>query len=239
MHNNYNTKIAIGIQARSTSKRLPRKIHMVLTHRTILDHVIKSARDAAIYMNRFAQKRISVYLLVPFDDEIIFKRNEFEIPIIEGPEDDVLARYVSLAKKTKADYYCRITADCPLLPHYVISKLITLASVNDYDYVSNVDERCRTSPDGNDCEVFSKKLLNWLDENAKGTDREHVTTLARRDPPDWIRHGTVINFQDSSGEKFSVDTMEDLDSVRERLHRVEIKYDTAVEIFGRQSVHRF
>ena len=62
--------------------------------------------------------------------------------------------------------------------------------MGEYDYISNVDEECRLCLDGVDCEVMSAGLLKWLNQSATDAfDREHVTTLARRAPPEWSKRG--------------------------------------------------
>ena len=38
--------------------------------------------------------------------------------------NDVLSRYLSIAKMENADYVVRITGDCPLIDHLVIDELI-------------------------------------------------------------------------------------------------------------------
>lgn len=239
MQNRPTSIVSVGIQARSTSSRFPRKMHAYIHRSTVLDHVLDSVNEAACYINRWGKKGIlvDVTLLVPEGDEII--RRVRNVAIIEGSEDDVLSRYAALQKSRNADYVVRITGDCPLIPSFIISKLINIAALNAYDYVSNVDERCRTTPDGFDCEVISKKLLCWADETAREPgDREHVTTLMRRDPPKWCRSGTVVNFLDLSHLKLSADTEDDLKRIREEHAKVERAFNVAVQAFGRSRVHR-
>jgi spore coat polysaccharide biosynthesis protein SpsF (cytidylyltransferase family) len=112
--------------------------------------------------------------------------------------------------------------------------------MNEYDYVSNVDPRFRTSPDGWDCEVISSRMLDWLGQNAQTPEeKEHVTLKARTDPPPWIRHGVTIGFYDLADIKISVDTTDDLEKVRNEWAKVRTKVDTALEYFGEYNVHRF
>lgn len=179
------TKVLIAIQARSTSQRLPKKCFEPMGNKRVLDHVIEACRRSATYSNRYAYKKkyqITVALLIPEGD--IIKRVFDHVDIIEGPEFDVLTRFGIAQNKYDADYICRITGDCPLIPPYVITKHISLAVMCEYDYVSNVDEACRLSLDGVDCEVMSKRMLNWLVANSTApSEREHVTLLARQNPP--------------------------------------------------------
>lgn len=234
------TKGMIGIQARSTSTRLPGKCFAKIGDKMLLEHVYDACESAARYVNKFSSKTrnsVDVSLLVPMGDEIetIFKRKS----IMPGSEHDVLSRYVKAADLLDLDYVVRVTGDCPLIPPYLISKHITLAVECDYDYVSNAYGDYRTSLDGVDCEVISRRLLEHMDKNAtEAFDREHVTTYAKRCPPSWAKMGCVIGFFDHSNIKLSVDTEEDLENVRREYESVNKHLTEAEKIFGKQSVHR-
>lgn len=234
--------VLIGIQARSNSTRLPKKCFEPIGNRRLLDHVIENCDRAARYSNKHTSKsnyQINLALLIPKDDPIK-KGFSTQIEVVEGPEFDVLTRYEIAQDKFNPDYICRITGDCPLIPPYIINKHISLAVMNQYDYVSNVDENCRLSLDGIDCEVFSKKMLEWLGENAtSSSDREHVTILARKSPPNWAKMGFTASFFDQSQLKLSVDTYEDLENVRKEYDRVGKKLQIAEKIYGRNLIHRF
>ena len=235
------TSVIIGIQARSTSERLPGKCYEYIGEKRLLDHVIDACKNAANNLNRYSEKSgifVKFALLIPFGDKI---EQEFQhrCLIIQGPEHDVLTRYVSAAKMLEADYICRVTGDCPMIPPFLIGKHITLADINEYDYVSNCDESSRTSLDGIDCEVMSRKLLDYLDLNATlPQDREHVTTLARREPPPWAKMGHVCGFFDQSSIKLSVDTKEDLQRVRNEYNSLSKRLAEAERRYGKSSVHR-
>lgn len=233
--------VLIGIQARSGSTRLPRKAYALVGQKRMLDHVIDACRGAARYLASRPTPNaplVSVALLIPEDDPI---KKDFArgVDVIEGPLDDVLARYVIAAQALEAEFIVRITGDCPMIPDYLIAKHITTATKGRYDYLSNVDEESRTAVDGHDCEVMSARMLNHLDQHASSAaDREHVTLMARREPPNWAKMGGVINYHDHSHFKLSVDTAEDLERVREEYRRRDLKLYRAEHKFGRQSVHR-
>lgn len=234
--------VLIGIQARSTSTRLPDKCCQPLGSKRLLDHVVDACQSAARYSNRFTKRTgvtIEVALLIPMGDPIK-KAFGDQCAVIEGPLTDVLARYAIAQEARKADYVCRITGDCPLIPPFIISKHITLATSLGYDYISNVDERCRVALDGIDCEVMSSRLLDWLDEHAESVeDREHVTLMARRSPPPWASRAFTAGFFDQSHLKLSVDTRDDLDAVRRAQLLVTKKIQLAEKLYGRERIHRF
>ena len=80
------------------------------------------------------------------------------------------------ADKTHADVIIRLTSDTPLLHSTIIDKVVQTYINNNYDYVSNCFPLPRTYPDGVNVEVFSKKILDEMHNNAKKpSEREHVT----------------------------------------------------------------
>ncbi len=235
------TNIVIGIQARSTSRRFPRKVFEEIAGKPMLKHVMDACERAASYMNHHSHKTktiVKVALLVPYGDEIcqVFRKKTH---IIEGPEDDVLTRYKMLVDHYDADYVARITGDCPLIPAYLITKHIKTSVVNQYDYLSNVDEQVRTAADGTDCEVLSRRMIEHLDQTAKDPkEREHVTLRARSHPPEWAKIGHVVGFLNLAGFKLSVDTYEDLERVRQEYSKVRQAVEKAEALHGRGNVHR-
>ena len=235
-------KVLIAIQARSTSTRFPRKSFAMLGNKTVLQHVVDACNNAAIYTNKYSAKRgifVETAVLCPSGDPIAdaFKG---KVLIHEGSENDVLSRYAEAAKKFSADFIVRVTGDCPLIPSFAISKHINAATENAHDYLSNIDERFRTTWDGMDCEVMSRRALEWLDTHANSEyDRQHVTPLIRKEPPHWASIGHVIGHIDFSSLKLSVDTPEDLERVREHYDKIENAKDTAQRLFGRNCVYRF
>jgi spore coat polysaccharide biosynthesis protein SpsF (cytidylyltransferase family) len=232
-------KVLIGIQARSDSTRLPGKVNLDIGGMSLVQRVIKSCRNSASFLhlsNRGKPSEIHAHvaLLVPDGDGLFeaykgqAKENDFIV--IQGSKEDVLSRYVKAAKETQVDYVCRITADCPVLSEMVISKHISAACAFKLDYISNVHEDFRTFADGSDCEVFSAKLLEYADENAKlPYDREHVTTYMRKFMPIWARKGHITDKEfDKSDIKYSVDTQEEYDLLKRRREAKERKDSLAI-----------
>lgn len=236
-------RVAIGIQARSTSQRFPSKVFSDICGKPMLQWVIDAAKDAASYINSPATSNsieVAVYLLTPKGDPI---KQAFQdkVRVLEGDEFDVLSRYKDLKDFSNADFIVRITGDCPLIPPPVIAKAINVAVRNNIDYVSNVDERLRVSFDGMDVEVISKSLLDYTHFNATDkSDREHVTTFIRKSglsPNFSIAH--IVGYVDLAGLKLSVDTEADLERVREQKSKILNALNKAESLSGRRSLHRF
>lgn len=221
-------EILIGIQARSNNSRLPGKCRELIAGLPMLDRVIIACKQSATFVtNGPGRFNVSVCLLVPEGDSLARDYKD-RVLVIEGSEDDVLSRYYLAQNRHNPDYMVRVTSDCPMIPPPIISKHIVSAAKFQYDYVSNVDPEVRTSPDGYDVEVISKRLLDWVNENAKSPyDREHVTTYIRTHKPSWAKNAHIIGRTDQSHLKLSVDTQEDLSFVRTYFNILNNKVNTA------------
>ena len=206
-------KVSIIIQARSTSSRFPGKIFERIGNKQILQHVLDACYNCASYINAYSGSHglvCGVAIAVPQGDMLIPHYSKHQI--IEGDESDVLGRYAKAAAQLESDYVVRITSDCPFIPPYIISKAINFGVKENFDFITNADPRFRTSPDGHDCEVMSRRLLDWLNENAKEAHfREHVTNYLIEHLPAWAKKVDIIGFADFSSIKLSVDTREDLE----------------------------
>ena len=223
------TAVLIVIQARSTSVRLPGKAHALIGGERMLDRVLAVTKRAAAIINRPPiAGRAKIVVACPRGDKIAADFGD-TCAIVEGPEHDVLERFRLVVDAFKPDLVVRITADCPLLPPHLISAHVDLALKHKFDYVSNVDERWRTTIDGTDVEVMTPRIILWAAEMAtRPADREHVTTFIRHHPPDWARIGTTLTSFDMSHVKLSVDTTEDLARVVDAYNRAHEKYEHAV-----------
>ena len=209
-------KCVIGIQARSTSTRLPGKCTMKVTSKdTVLDMVIESCRRSVDFLNRGNDVECELALLVPKGDPIKAKYCR-EVFTIEGSEEDCLSRYIQLAEVyPKANYICRITSDCPLLPANVITRHILTAAKRNADFVTNAYLDYRTSPDGHDVEVLSRKALSYMAQcDLDAFYREHVTLHLKEHPPEWLACVGMFNHLNLSSIKISVDTPGDLENVK-------------------------
>lgn len=221
-------KILIAIQTRTDSSRLPQKAHMSYGNKTITSHIIETCQHAANFINRNQnfEAGVRVCLLIPHGDMIKDQYND--IDIIEGDHDDVLSRYYNACVSYDADYIVRITGDCVHMASHVISRCIKTAFKKCHDYTANIDigPIKRTSMEGLDCEVISKRLMIWLFENAVETsDKEHVTTLVGKSitlPTFPFRVCAVLDPFDLSHIKTSIDTIDDYKNSLNNLHTVEL-----------------
>jgi len=132
-----------------------------------------------------------------------------------GSEQDVLSRFVGAAEQAKAEVIVRSTADCPLIDPRITGQVITelMEHAAECDYASNVQQR--TYPRGLDTEAFFMDTLMRMDRlGESAAAREHVTIVPRAERPELFLCRDVVDVDDNSDLRWTVDTPEDLQMVR-------------------------
>jgi spore coat polysaccharide biosynthesis protein SpsF len=203
-------KIIAIIQARTGSTRLPGKVMMDISGKPMLSRVVERTKRAQ------SLEDVVVATTIETSDEPIVKLCEAnEWPYFRGSEDDVLDRYYRAARVHRGDVVVRITSDCPLIDPTLIDEVVQvfLDRQQDLDYVSN-NLQLRSFPRGLDIEVIRFSCLKkaW-EEDRNPAWREHVTQYVRHHP-ELFRLHRVVNDQDYSSMRWTVDTPEDLEFVR-------------------------
>ena len=199
-------KIAAIIQARMGSKRLPGKVLLPINFTPL----IKILLDR-LQISKVLNEIIVATSIDPKDNKIEnFIKNNYEIKVFRGSENDVLSRYYHCAKKHNVDVVVRITADDPLKDSEIVDKAVKLFLSNkSIDYCSNTI--IPTYPEGLDVEVFSFQALKSAYENAKlNSEREHVTPYITNNPSKF----KILNFKfecDLSNWRWTVDKKIDLE----------------------------
>jgi len=180
-------KIIVGIQARSSSTRLPNKSMMSLCGKPLWQWSYDTC--SRVY---------KTVMLIPYYDPLKKSIIDHGADFIEGPLDDVLRRYELLMDIKNPDFIIRVTADCPLIDPIALA---WLGHNNDYDYLIH------QPLDGMDCELISKRLLRFICANANDTQREHVTTYIH---DNWDTLMYKYRLSNYCKLKTSIDTMDDL-----------------------------
>jgi len=195
------------VQARSGSKRFPKKILKKIGNKSILEILLRRLKRS---------KEIDKIVLATTNKKVDrgLKKitNRLNLEIFFGDDKDVLSRFYHIAKKFNPDQIVRITGDCPLIDPKIVDKVISLYKKNNVDYCSNVYPP--TFPDGLDVEVFSLKTLKKIWNNNKTEfDKEHVTNAIIKS--DIF---SKINYQsktDYSHLRLTVDEREDYLVIRD------------------------
>lgn len=203
-------KVVAIIQARLGSTRLPGKVLLDLAGEPML------ARD----MNRLARAETLDEVVVattiePADDAIVALCQDRGWPYVRGSENDVLDRYYRAAQAYQADAVVRVTSDCPLIEPQIVDRVVRefLNRQPEVVYAANTLSP-RTFPRGLDTEVMCFDALEraWREDDNPAW-REHVTPYIRRHPELFQSH-SVLNDEDLSYMRWTVDTSEDLTFVR-------------------------
>jgi spore coat polysaccharide biosynthesis protein SpsF len=195
------------IQARMGSRRLPGKVLSDVCGRPMLELMIERLRPAE------AGRLVIATSLNAQDDPVVELAERLRVPVVRGPEEDVLARLALALDSHPGDALVRLTADCPLSDPEVIA-----AVVNDHlhagaDYTSNT--LVRTYPDGLDVEVVATTALAAAAAEAHDRDeREHVTPFLYRRPERF--HLAASTVPDNLGQvRWTIDTEADLEWLRD------------------------
>ncbi len=201
-------KIAVIIQARIGSTRLPKKVLTDIEGHSMLWHLVNRLRHSK------ANPEIIIATSISDEDAQISKiAKNLGVKTFAGSIDDVLDRFYQAALKFNPELIVRITADCPLMDPEVFDKVIQFFLDGEYDYVSNT--KPPTYPDGLDVEVFTFEALRKAWEEARlMSEREHVTPYIRENP-EIFKLGNIENDIDLNEMRWTVDEKEDLEFVRE------------------------
>jgi len=214
-------KIGILIQARTSSKRLPKKVLAKIDKKPMIFHVINRVKKI---------KNAEIFLVTtnnPEDDVLEKLGRKNEINVFRGSKYDVLKRYYDCSLKNKIDIIIRITGDCPLIDTNIISKMLNIFNKNKFDYVTNTLPP--TFPDGLDVEIFSFNTLKKVHKNAKlKSEREHVTPYIKKNPKSF----KIFNYKNTknfSNLRWTVDDKRDLKFIRKIFELMKPKKEFAMK----------
>lgn len=206
-------RVVLIIQARMGSTRLPGKVIKPILGQPMLIRQIERLRrcqnvdqQVVATTNDRADDTLAS-LVTPVPDVDVFR----------GSTDDVLDRYFGAATSTGADLVVRVTSDCPLIEPSVVDRCIEtmLTHFGKVAYVSNCCQR--TYPRGLDTEVIDYPALATAHQHAAdAAEREHVTPFIWRRPTRF-RLMDVLDAEDNSHLRWTVDTPADLELV-ERIY---------------------
>jgi spore coat polysaccharide biosynthesis protein SpsF len=208
-------RVAVIVQARMSSTRLPGKVLADLGPGTTLELLVARLRrvgEAADLVIATSEEAS--------DEPVAEAARALGVAVARGPLRDVLERYRSAAEMVACDAVVRITSDCPLVDPGVIDRLIAIWRADErLDYVWNTREP-RTFPDGLDAEMVSRSALDAAAaETGEPYDREHVTPFVR-DHPDRFAQLALALQSPARDVKLSLDTPEDLAAIRALIARL-------------------
>ncbi len=209
-------KIAVVVQARMSSTRLPGKVLRPLAGAPSIVRMIErlDGLDATVATS-----------VDPSDDQLAEVCAASGIRCVRGDLNDVLGRLCD-AVPLDCEAVVRLTGDCPLIDSAIVRAHIAAFEREQpwAEYVTNA--LVRTQPDGLDVEVVRRDVLERArNEACTKYDREHVTPWVRR------RARTLPFTQevDLSALRWTLDTPDDYDNISaiyDALHPVDPSFDS-------------
>jgi spore coat polysaccharide biosynthesis protein SpsF len=179
-------KIAVVIQARLASSRLPGKVLLPLGGKPMLERMLERVRSASL-----AKYVVVATTTRAVDEPIVSLCERIGVDYVRGDEEDCLSRHLLAATHSDADAIAKIPSDCPLIDPQAIDTVLAAwhAAEGGYDYLGNL--RPASWPDGNDVEVVSLAALRTAGREATlSFDREHTTPYLWSQP-ERFRLGNV------------------------------------------------
>jgi spore coat polysaccharide biosynthesis protein SpsF len=195
------------LQARCSSKRLPRKVLSRVNGKPIilwqLERILQSKEISRVIVATSDDAS---------DDELVDLLDDRGFEVSRGNLNNVLERFIRVINEQGIDSFVRLTADCPLFMPAIADKLIGKFHELQVDYLSNTITP--TFPDGCDVEVVkSEKLFQLFGSQPSEAELEHVTLgLYKRN--EFAVCVNIENDQNESNYRWTLDTHEDLDFVR-------------------------
>ena len=166
--------VAVIVQARFGSSRLPGKVLKPIGGRPALSSVLDRCRripGADVIVCAVPDERAN--------DPVAEIALESGAVVFRGSEHDVLDRYHRAAQFVGADIVMRVTSDCPLIDPPLCGAVLAALGDAGVDYVCN--NMPPLWPHGLDCEAFwAEHLAHAASEATTPYDREHVTPWLRR-----------------------------------------------------------
>jgi spore coat polysaccharide biosynthesis protein SpsF len=205
-------KILTIIQARINSTRLPWKVLLPLSGKSLLVRMVERVQNA-----KLAGTVLVATTTDTNDDEIEEICKVENILCYRGHPTDLLDRHYQAALDYNADIILKIPSDCPLIDAKIIDTIISFYQDNIacYDYVSNLHPA--SYPDGNDVELMTFPALEKAWKNAsKNFEREHTTPYIWENP-NLFKIGSVLwetGKDYSTTHRWTIDYPEDYEFIK-------------------------
>lgn len=208
------THIAAVIQARMGSTRLPGKALRPLAGPTLTEHIIKRCQ---------AVKEIDgIILAIPLGSQekpLAEIAGRLGIECVQGPEEDVLQRFILAGDQVEAEHIVRVCGDNPLVDLPLIRSLIQRHADKNADYTFCSD----AIPLGSGSEVAKLSTLRQIARiTTEPVYREHVTTYFHDHPNDFhLEKIPAPAYLKDSTVRLTVDTEKDfylLDQIYQKFY---------------------
>ena len=197
-------RAAVILQARTGSTRLPGKVLESIGPWSLLEHCVRrlaaSGRPVIIATTTEAA-----------DDAVAREAGRLGVDLFRGDETDVLSRYRDAARAFALTHVVRATGDNPFVDGDAVGRTLHLIERADADHVIECGLPVGAAVEAVTIEALERAAALATDPY----DREHVTSLIRRDTRFRALRAVVAGAIRRPGLRLTVDTADDLAFVRQ------------------------
>ena len=194
----------IILQARTGSTRLPGKVLARIGRRTILEHCVR----------RLERSKFPIVVATTDqgeDDPVERAAQSLGAEVYRGPVNDVLSRIIGAANAFGFTEIIRATADNPFVDMGAPERASTARQRGAADHVIECGLPIGAAVEAVSLDALIRALVLATDPY----DREHVTSLVRRDPRFCAVRAVAPSKLRRGGLRLTVDTPDDLAVARE------------------------
>ncbi len=226
--------MTVLIQARMSSKRLPKKVLKKVNGIPILLYLIERLNKS---------NKISDIIILTSDHDSDNPIAEFciekKLKCIRGPLKDVSRRFVLAIEKYNLTSFVRICGDSPLLDHKILELGFSIFNKNKFDIVTNIFPR--SYPKGQSIEIINGKVfIEAYKRFNNKKEFEHVTSHFYHNHHKY----NIFNFKDiryRNNYRLVIDTVEDFYNFKQIIKCLELdhtNYDVndLIEIIKRNDI---
>ena len=211
------------IQARMGSTRSPSKSLRPIAGLPMLEHIIirlKQVPEIDLILLAIPEKES--------ESPLIEFARRLPIPVFQGPEEDVLGRFIKAGESVQTEQVVRVCGDDPLIDIPLLSSLIQAHLLDKADYTLPQDP----VPLGSACEIIRFEALKKVGELAEGSIyREHVTTWFHDHPSSFrIKRVNAPDYLKDRTFRLTVDTDQDFQLMEELFNNLPHSPDSPLNL---------
>jgi spore coat polysaccharide biosynthesis protein SpsF (cytidylyltransferase family) len=151
--------VAIAVQARLGSTRLPGKVLRPLAGRPMLEQILNQVR--AVPRSTLAVAASDAQQ----DQALVEFARERQIISTRGPADDIVGRMARAARAAgSSDALIRVWGDCPFVCADIIERMLERFFAESLDFIHLGTKENRTLPVGLDAEIYRTSWLLDIDQ---------------------------------------------------------------------------
>jgi len=200
-------KIAVVVQARMGSSRLPGKVMLPVAGAPLLERMLERVRASAE-----ADEVCVATTTHPEDEPIRALGTRLGVRVVSGHPTDLIDRHLLAGRACGADAVAKVPSDCPLIDPDIIDTVLRRfrSEHEQYDFVTNLNPP--SWPDGNDVEVMPMSVLEVAFREAQRRfEREHTTPFIWDNPERFrlLNVTSSLGRDLSSTHRFTIDYPED------------------------------